>query len=120
MRSFRQTRSKRRPERCNVLLRSLLLFSISGCALGCAGVTVVSPRPEVCTEWTRERADEYGALIAIGTYPEVAQMLVEWNEACAYNAALLGIPWEPPSEPCMDGWFQCKWQTWSDTRPEVD
>lgn len=38
---------------------------------------------------------------ALGEQPpfaEIEQMIVEWNESCAYNSSLLGVPWEPPAE----------------------
>jgi hypothetical protein len=41
-----------------------------------------------------QRALEYDHLVESEDYPDIAQMILEWNEACVGNAALvLEDPW---------------------------
>lgn len=48
-------------------------------------------------------------LVDVGNYPEVAQMVAEWDEACAANAAMLDKPWAQlvDSEVCIGNRFSC-------------
>jgi hypothetical protein len=82
----------------------VLWLSICALASGCAAI--VRPEPIQCTDWTLERFHEYETLVNSEQYPEVAQMILEWNEVCLGNWALAGR--EPIDEPFEKPW----WKPW--------
>ena len=74
--------------------RALVLL-LTGC-VACASPVVVSPSPELCRPWTLAQVGEYVAMQEGGDYPEVAQLVTDWNGTCAANAAIVSEPWLPP------------------------
>lgn len=92
----------------------LLVLLLTASSVGCAswfGPTL-NPEPDLCTDWTPLRVIEYSMMADTGMYPEVAQMVVEWDETCAANAAMLDRPWAQvvPSNVCIGTRLDCWWR----------
>ena len=94
------------------MLLRLLGLSLIACCVSCVSPVVVSPEPDLCTDWTVERILAFDTLERDRSHKVMAQMVTEWDETCAANAALMDKPWGDvvDSTVCQGNRFTCWWR----------